>query len=86
MAERWAVVAGLWSGKPQRFALLGPTDREVGVVDQHSRGQAGGLASVEDRGGDVGGEVGQPQNPRIVGSVELLVSREIGEFAVRAVP
>ena len=36
---------------------------------------------AEDRGGDVGGEIGEPKKLAEVGSVKLLALRQIAELA-----
>ena len=39
------------------------------------------MTAIEDGIGDVGGEIGQSQDPGKVGSVQLLAPGELGEFA-----
>ena len=58
-----------------------PAQREVGMLDQYRRGQAGRLSSVEDGGGDVGGEVGEAENLAVVGAVQFLVVGQFGKLA-----
>jgi hypothetical protein len=62
-------------------ALGLPAQRQVGVLDQHRRGQAGRLSSFEDGGGDVEGEVGEAENLTVIGSVQLFGLGQIGKFA-----
>jgi hypothetical protein len=42
------------------------------MLEKHRRSQARRLPPFEDRAGDVGGEIGQADDPGIVGSVQLL--------------
>ena len=51
------------------------------MLEKRSGGQTGRLTPFEDRAGDVGGEIGQADDPGIVGSVQLLAPGELGEFA-----
>jgi hypothetical protein len=67
------------SGEPECLPLLRPGERQTRMLEKHSRGQIGQLTVLEDRAGDVGGEIGQADDPGIVGSVELLAPGELGE-------
>jgi hypothetical protein len=71
----------------ERGSLRLPAEWEVGVFDQHPRGETRRLAPVEDGGGDVGGEVGEAENLTVVGSVQFLVlassAKEICTFDLR---
>src|ERR1700680_2857518 len=69
------------SGKAESAALLAPTHRQVRPLDQLCRGEPGRLMPVEDRGGDVGVEIGEPKKLAEVGSVKLLALRQIAELA-----
>src|SRR5580700_2164874 len=69
------------SGEAECLALLRPGERQARMLEQRGRGQIWRLMAVEDRAGDVGGEIGQADDPGIVGSIQLLAPGELGEFA-----
>src|SRR5216684_1950595 len=69
------------SGKAEIAALLAPTHRQVRPLDQLRRGEPARMMPVEDRGGDIGGEIGEPKKLTEVGSVKPLAVRQIAELA-----
>ncbi len=50
------------SDEAELRVLFIPVDRYVGVPHQRAGGEFGGLAAMEDRPGDVGGEEAEPQH------------------------
>src|SRR5437016_13794045 len=63
--DRFSLGAG--SGEPECLPLLRPGERQARMLEKHSSGQIGRLTAIEDRAGDVGGEIGQADDPGIVG-------------------
>src|SRR5580693_2327123 len=72
------------SGEAECLPLFRPGERQARMLEKHGRRQIWRLTALEDRAGDVGGEIGQADDPGIVGPVQLLAPGELGEFAAGA--
>ncbi len=67
------------SGEPQRRALVFPDLGESRIIDEPACRQTRGMASFEDRLGDVGGEKGQFHETGEVGTADAGASCDFVE-------
>src|SRR5579872_5165872 len=56
------------------------------MFQQPGRAQTRWVAALDDRAGDLRGEIGKAHDPSIVGPVQLLALGELAEFAAPALP